>query len=93
MDDEEIERVLNEQVRPLLRVHNGDIELVDFSGGVLRVKYLGSCADCPSAADTTQYLVETKLTAALPQVRSVELVKTISEDLLCQARQLLFGDE
>ena len=46
-DLEKIEAVLNEQVRPALRAHGGELEVDHLEGGVLYVKLLGQCAGCP----------------------------------------------
>lgn len=86
---EEIERVLDEKVRPSLRLHGGDIEVLSFEDGVLRFRFLGQCSGCPSATLTTEQLVEEELTAALPGVKQVLLVQEVSKSLLDQARAIL----
>lgn len=86
---EEIERVLEEKVRPELRLHSGDIEALSFEDGVFRFRFLGQCSGCPSAYLTTQQLVESALTSALPAVKRAVLVQEVSESLLDQARTLL----
>ncbi|MPM39560.1 hypothetical protein SDC9_86194 [bioreactor metagenome] len=85
----EIERVLDERVRPALAVHNGNIRVESFEDGILRVRLLGQCGNCPSALDTTQELVASELEAALPQVKQVSLVTGVSDELLEQARAFL----
>ncbi len=49
-----------EQVRPLLEMHAGDVELlhVDAAAGVVYLRLLGSCDGCPSSAVTLQGAVE-----------------------------------
>ena len=54
---QEIERALDERVRPRLRLHGGGVELVCLRGGVLRVRLTGACSGCPSAALTTIWRV------------------------------------
>ena len=85
----EIEAVLDRQVRPTLRAHGGDIEVLSLENGVLRFRFLGQCSGCPSAALTTEQLVEAEVTAALPSVRHAVMVQQVSADLLDQARALL----
>lgn len=89
---EKIEQVLDEKVRPELRFHDGDIQVLDFSDGVLRFQLLGQCATCPSAYLTTEQLIEGALTAALPEVKQVVLVQQVSDDLIRQARSILNHD-
>ena len=86
---EKIEAVLDERVRPELAFHGGDIEVLEFSGGVLKFRLLGQCASCPPAYLTTEQLIRAELTAALPEVEEVVLVQQVSEDLLDQARAIL----
>lgn len=86
----EIESVLDQHVRPLLRAHGGDMEVLEFTGdGVLRFRLRGRCAGCPAADLTTEDLIRAEVTQRLPQVKQVELVYEVSEDLLEQARAIL----
>ena len=86
---DKIEQVLDQRVRPSLRLHGGDIQVISFEGGELRFRFLGHCSGCPSATLTTEQLVEEEVRAALPEVKRVVLVQDVSEDLLAQARALL----
>lgn len=86
---DEIERVLEERVRPTLRLHGGDIEIAGLEDGAVYLRFLGQCSGCPSAALTTRQLVEEELCAALPGIGRVELVQAVDGDLLRQARAIL----
>ena len=89
-DLEKIEAVLNEQVRPALRAHGGELEVDHLEDGVLYVKLLGQCAGCPAADLTNETLVEAELVKTLPQlVRKVVVVQTVSDELWEQAKRLL----
>ena len=89
-DLEKIEAVLNEQVRPALHAHGGELEVDHLEDGVLYVKLLGQCAGCPSADLTNETLVEAELVKALPElVRKVMVVQTVSDELWEQAKRLL----
>ncbi|MEG2188874.1 MAG: NifU family protein, partial [Christensenella sp.] len=57
-----IEQVLETEVRPELGGHEGDIEVVDFADGVLKVRFLGACSNCPSASLTLESVVAAALT-------------------------------
>lgn len=85
----EIERVLDTRVRPLLYAHGGDVRVESWEDGVLRVRLLGQCSNCPSASSTTEELVGAELTAVFPEIRQVCLVTGVSDELLEQARALL----
>lgn len=88
---EKIENILNNKIRPSLQSHGGDIEFMDYRDGVVIVRFIGQCSNCPSASLTTQYLVKENLMAELPEIRDVELDERVSPELLEQARQILFG--
>lgn len=84
-----IEQLLEELVRPALRAHNGDVELVGYENGVLRLRLLGQCAGCPAATMTNETLIQGQLLPRLPELREVILVHTVSDSLLDQARALM----
>ena len=86
---EEIETVLDEHVRPLLRGHGGDMEVIEAADGVVRFKLKGKCAGCPAADLTTEELIQSTLTEHLPYIRRAVLVQDIDEALLEQARAIL----
>ncbi len=69
-----VERALAE-VRPLLGLHDGDIELVaiDAVEGVVTLKLLGSCDGCPSSTVTLQHTVEKALLEAAPELRRIDV--------------------
>ena len=62
-----------EKVRPLLRSHGGNVELVDLSGGVARLRMLGSCDGCPSSGMTLKTAIEEAIYESAPDVTAIEL--------------------
>lgn len=85
----EIETVVQEEIRPKLALHGGDIRLLSFQNGVLRFELLGQCSGCPSASITTEELIRSVLTEAVPQVKDVVLVERVDENLVAQAKAIL----
>lgn len=72
---EEIEKVLAEEVRPLLSSHGGGIELIEVTpDGTVKVRLTGGCGGCPSAQATLTQVVESALKSKVPQVNKVEAV-------------------
>ena len=69
-----IEKILQvlEEVRPMLQADGGDVELIDFSDGVVTVRLQGACGSCPMSTMTLKAGIEAKMKAALPEVTSVE---------------------
>ena len=85
-----IEEVLDQQVRPSLRAHGGEIQVDHLEDKVLYVKLRGQCAGCPSADLTNETLVEAELVKALPElVKKVSVIQTVSDELWEQAKRLL----
>jgi Fe-S cluster biogenesis protein NfuA len=60
-------------IRPALRTDGGDVELVDFdeNAGVLQLRFLGACGDCPISEITLRQGIERRILTAVPQVREV----------------------
>jgi NifU-like protein len=56
-----IQQTINEQIRPALRAHGGNIELVDVIGSKVIVAFRGMCAQCKLTEFTMREVVEAKL--------------------------------
>ncbi len=56
-----IERVIDEEVRPILRRDGGDVELIDVQGNKVVVRLIAPCDGCYASAMTVRELVEEKL--------------------------------
>ncbi len=56
-----IQQTINEQIRPALRAHGGNIELIDIEGNKVIVAFRGMCAQCKLAEFTMKDVVEAKL--------------------------------
>ncbi|MFC1761732.1 Fe-S cluster assembly protein NifU [Planctomycetota bacterium] len=56
-----VQQTIDEQIRPALRAHGGNIELVDIEGDKVIVAFRGMCAQCPTSEFTMQEVVEAKL--------------------------------
>ncbi len=67
---ERIEKAI-ERIRPSLQADGGDIELVDVTEGVVKVKLTGACAGCPASQITLRMGVEQYLKEEVPEVKEV----------------------
>ena len=54
----EVEKVLNEEVKPRLNLDGGSIELIDIQGNIISVRMLGMCGGCANAKNTIKSFVE-----------------------------------
>ena len=84
-----IQRILEEDVRPALMAHEGDVELISYESQVVKVKLHGKCSGCPSAYLTTEELIEAKIKEKMPEVKDVVLVQEVNPELLDFARRIL----
>ncbi len=89
---EKIEQILDIYVRPQLLKHYGDIKIIDFTNGILKVKLVGQCSNCPSSIYTVEDIVENQLKEHLPEIEEVELIHEVSEELLDFARRILSNE-
>ncbi len=71
-----------DNVRPHLRSHGGNVELLGFAGGVVRLRLEGSGKDSSSAA-TTRLAIEEAIYAKAPDVTAIEV-----EDSTADAAQV-----
>jgi Fe-S cluster biogenesis protein NfuA len=60
-----------EAVRPYLKSHGGDCELVSVRDGIVRLKLHGTCGSCPSSSLTLKNAVEDALYEAAPDILEI----------------------
>ena len=70
---EKVEAVLA-RIRPALQADGGDVELVDVSEGVVKLKLTGACSGCPMSTMTLRMGIERALRAELPEIKEVVAV-------------------
>jgi Fe-S cluster biogenesis protein NfuA len=71
---EQVAAVIN-KIRPMLQRDGGDVELVDFEEGIVKVRLQGACAGCPMSQMTIKNGIERLLKEQIPEVKSVEAVQ------------------
>jgi len=88
---ERIEKVLEQDVRPSLLSHEGNVQIVTYEekSKILRVRLTGQCSGCPSAQLTTEEVIEKAVKEKIPEVEQVLLVHEVSSELLDMARKIL----
>ena len=67
---EKIEAALDE-VRPFLNRDGGDVELIDVTDGVVKVKLTGACGGCPMSTMTLKMGIEKVLREQVSEVKEV----------------------
>ncbi len=70
-----IEDIL-ESIRPALKADGGGVEFLRFieEGGVVELRLLGACEDCPISMMTLKDGIERRLKSSVPGIREVQAV-------------------
>ncbi|HEX3550843.1 MAG TPA: NifU family protein [Candidatus Elarobacter sp.] len=68
--EERVQRAL-EGVRPYLKSHEGDVEIVRVADGVATLRMQGTCDGCPSSSATVKLAVERAILAHVPEIVEV----------------------
>lgn len=75
LTEKNIEEVLS-KIRPYLQKDGGDVELFGIrEGGIVEVRLLGSCKDCPLSPMTLRAGIERVLLKKIPEIKRIESVK------------------
>lgn len=78
MKEKEIVEKINEvldKIRPYLENDGGDVRFKRYENGVVYVKLVGACSNCPMASLTLSDGIENALISEIP-----EIIKVINEE-------------
>jgi Fe-S cluster biogenesis protein NfuA len=70
---DKVEAVLD-QIKPALQADGGDVELVDVTDGLVKLKLTGACSGCPMSAMTLKMGIERALKQQIPEIKEVVAV-------------------
>ncbi len=62
------------KIRPMLQRDGGDIELVEVTDGIVKVRLTGACKGCPMSQMTLKQGVEKLLMQEVPGLKQVQAV-------------------
>ena len=71
---EKVREVIEKEIKPLLALEGGSIELLSVENGVVTVRLKGACACCPMSQFTLVNFVEATLKDKIPEVKEVRAV-------------------
>jgi len=71
---EKVKEVIEKEIRPLLAMDGGSIELVSVEDGTVKVRLVDACAGCPMSQYTLVNFVEATLKEKVPEVKEVVAV-------------------
>jgi Fe-S cluster biogenesis protein NfuA len=74
-----------DKVGPQLRSHGGSVELLSITEGVVRLRMLGSCDDCPSSAITLKSSIEEAIYEKAPDVIAIVVEGVTESPMLATA--------
>jgi len=63
-----------EKIRPFLISDGGNIEFIKFEDGIVYVKMMGHCSNCPMLDVTLKESIELAITSEIPEVIEVKNV-------------------
>jgi NifU-like protein len=72
-----IQKVLDEEVRPVLIADGGDVELYDIEGNSVKVLLQGACGSCSSSTATLKVAIEARLRDRVSKDLVVEAVEPL----------------
>ncbi|MEX0890124.1 MAG: NifU family protein [Balneolaceae bacterium] len=70
---QQINQLLDEQVRPYLLADGGGLKILGLSGNRLKVHYQGACGTCPTATSGTLYAIESMIKRIDPELQVVSV--------------------
>jgi Fe-S cluster biogenesis protein NfuA len=70
---ERVAQAMTEHVAPALEVDGSEIEVIDVTDGIARLRLHGTCASCPSSVMTLIMGLEQELRRHVPEVEFVEV--------------------
>jgi Fe-S cluster biogenesis protein NfuA len=64
----EINKMLDDQVRPYLLADGGGLKILGLEDNILKVHYQGACGTCPTASTGTLYAIESMVKRVHPEI-------------------------
>ncbi|XP_063876167.1 NFU1 iron-sulfur cluster scaffold homolog, mitochondrial-like isoform X1 [Scylla paramamosain] len=77
-----IKELLDTRIRPTVQEDGGDILFRGFNDGIVHLKMMGSCTNCPSSVVTLKNGVQNMLQFYIPEVVEVVEVKDAADNLV-----------
>jgi Fe-S cluster biogenesis protein NfuA/nitrite reductase/ring-hydroxylating ferredoxin subunit len=68
-----------DKVRPYLKSHGGNVELLSVTDGMVQLQMVGSCHGCPSSAMTLKLAIEAAIYDAAPDVTEISVAGIVEQ--------------
>ncbi|RDY21075.1 NifU family protein [Criibacterium bergeronii] len=82
-------RIVDEQIRPSINSHGGDITIVGLDKEVLTIKLTGHCAGCPLSQISTAQWIEETINKSMGTDLKVKVYNEVSDELWDFAKTIL----
>lgn len=90
IDRHEVEKIIEDKVKPYILEHGGDIAVKKIEDGIVYITLYGNCQGCPSAQLTTESVVAERLREELGDaVKDVILQTEMDPEIIEFAKKLL----
>ncbi len=66
-----IEKLMDEQIRPALASHGGNVEIIDIDNGKLFLRLQGGCQGCSSSSATLRDGIARLVQSTYPEINEV----------------------
>jgi|TARA_B110000240_G_scaffold57793_1_gene65798 Fe-S cluster biogenesis protein NfuA len=76
---EQIKEMIEENVKPNVAQHGGNIEFVSYLDGHLQLELLGACSGCAGSLATLKNGVENMMKYFIPEITSVDATDGVSD--------------
>ncbi|NRA64376.1 MAG: NifU family protein [Pseudobacteriovorax sp.] len=70
---EQIKKIIDADINPMLELHAGGCELIDYEDGIVTLRLFGGCSGCPSSQITLFNGIVPILKEKIPEVVDVVL--------------------
>ena len=92
-DWDKLNNVADEIINPELSNHLGGMKVTLIEDDIAYVKFSGSCRSCYYAEDTLENIVRLELLKADKDLKDVKIDRSVDDDILDFARNLLKKDK
>jgi Fe/S biogenesis protein NfuA len=67
----QLEKIFDQQIRPALAHHGGNVEIIDLDNSILFVRFFGGCQGCSSSKATLKGGIENLIKQNFPDIKEV----------------------
>ena len=91
---DKIEKFLDREIRPYLKSHRGNIEIINYSieRQELNLRLKGQCCVCPHSIKTNENVIKKSSLEKFPKIKNIYIETGISDELWNLAKNILKED-